>query len=564
MLADILLLLIAAVVIVPLFQRVGLGSVLGYLASGLIVGPSIMGLVENVDAVSHIAELGVVFLLFVIGLELKPQRLWTMRHLVFGLGLLQVIVTGAVLSIVAYNFGLNSRASIIVGLGLALSSTAFVLQLLAERSELATKEGRTAFGILLFQDVAVVPLILLIQAFAPQSGAVTKDITLVLMQGIGALVSVIAIGRFAVRPLLRHIAASGNHEVFTATAVLLVIGTGWIMETAGLSMALGAFMAGVLLSDSEFRHQITADVEHFRGLLLGLFFMVVGMSIDIRLLSSNWHIVIIIVFALIIIKISLLYPLARFFKLPHVAALKTAFYLSQAGEFGFILFALAQQEQLLSAHETATLTLAIAVSMITTPLSFYLARTLTQNSEAKHVPDALLIENLERQKDYVLIAGFGRFGEQVAKVLQAGNIPFIAVDHNPAVVIKAHSKSLPVYYGDISRPNVLRLLHADQARLAVVTLDQPLAVERTINAIHHQCPRVPIFARTRGAEDSEKLHAMGVETTIPETLESSLQLAATVLFRLGVKKAQVINLVNDFRDEDYQRLRHSDEIEQET
>ena len=566
MLVDILVLLVAAILIVPLFQRIGLGSILGYLAAGLLVGPSVIGLIhhENIDEVSHIAHLGVVFLLFVIGLELKPQRLWTMRNMVFGMGFTQVLLTGAALSLIAYAMGLRPRPSIVIGLGLALSSTAFVLQLLAERGELSTREGRASFGILLFQDIAVVPLLLMVHAFAPRVGKVSTDITLGILEGIGALAIVIVAGRFAVRPILRHIAAAGNHEVFTAMAVLLVIGTGWLMETAGLSMALGAFLAGVLLSDSEFRHQITADVEHFRGLLLGLFFMVVGMTIDLKQISSELHLVLALTAGLLIIKVALIYPLARLFNLEHRYALRTAFYLAQAGEFGFILFALALNKSLLNNNQYTLLSSVIILSMIATPLMFALVRKFSQRAEQATVPDDMSVEHSKPSDGYVLIAGFGRFGEQIAKVLHAGGVPYIAVDNNPAVVIKAHAQSLPVYYGDVSRPNVLRHLNAQNAKLAVVTLDQPLAMERTVHAIHTQCPHVPIFARAHGGEDSEKLHAMGVETTVPETLESSLQLAATVLFRLGMKKGSVLSLVNDFRDEDYKRLREPDQAETTT
>ncbi len=566
MLVEILILLIAAVLFVPLFQRIGLGSVLGYLAAGLLVGPSVIGFIdhEDVSEVSHIAHLGVVFLLFVIGLELKPQRLWTMRHMVFGMGFTQVMLTGVVLSLLGYAYGLTPRTSIIIGLGLALSSTAFVLQLLAERGELPTHEGRASFGVLLFQDIAVVPLLLMVQAFAPQEGKVSTDVTLGILQGVGALAIVIVAGRYGVRPILRHIAASGNHEVFTATAVLLVMGTGWLMEAVGLSMALGAFLAGVLLSDSEFRHQITADVEHFRGLLLGLFFMVVGMSVDLNQIYSDMHLVVGLTAVLLIIKGLLIYPLGRFFKLEHAHALRTAFYLSQAGEFGFILFALAAQKTLLTAAQYTLLSSVIILSMVATPMLFSLVRRLAHRAEHANVPEELHTENVKQMENYVLIAGFGRFGEQVAKVLSAGGIPYIAVDNNPSVVIKAHAQSIPVYYGDVSRPNVLRNLNANHARLAVVTLDQPLAVERTIHAIHSQCPHVPIFSRSHGGEDSEKLHAMGVETTVPETLESSLQLAATVLFRLGVKKGNVLELVNEFRDEGYRRLREPEQPENTT
>ena len=554
MLIDILFLLVAAVVIVPIFQRLGLSSVLGYLAAGLIVGPFVLGMVQNVEDVQHIGELGVVFLLFVIGLELKPQRLWNMRHQVFGMGLLQVVLTGIILTIVAYSSGINSRTSIIIGFGLALSSTAFVLQILTERGSLQSKEGRMSFGVLLFQDIAVVPLLLMVSAFAPHSGHVSKDIGMGLLIGIGALASVIIVGRYAVKPILRHIAASGNQEVFTATAVLLVIGTGWLMDEVGLSMALGAFLAGVLLSGSEFRHQITADVEHFRGLLLGLFFMSVGMSIDISYLVDDWLKIIIFVLALLAIKILVIYPLARLFKASHATALRSAFFLAQSGEFGFVLFALASKEQLLTNELHSLLLLAIVITMIVTPLLFNIALRLTQKRIDQTVPEKMHVENAPHIKGTVLIAGFGRFGEQIAKVLEAGGIPYIAVDNNPVTVQKAHDQSLPVYFGDVARPNLLKLLGAKDSRLAVITLDQPLAVERAINALHTECPRVPIFARARDGQDSKRLHELGVETTIPETLESSLQLAATILFRLGIKQNDVIEIVDEFRDEDYRRM----------
>ena len=559
MLLDIIYLLLAAIIIVPVFQRIGLSSVLGYLVAGLLVGPHLLKLITNVGDLLTFAKLGVVFLLFVIGLELKPQRLWNLRYTVFGLGLLQVILTGIAITLISLSFGNNTRASIVIGFGLALSSTAFVLQLLTEKGELQTSEGQASFSILLFQDIAVVPLLLMVNALAPQSAAISKSIGLGLLEGFGALLSVILIGRYAVRPMLRHIAASGNHEVFTATAVLLVIGTGWLMATVGLSMEMGAFLAGVLLSGSEFRHQITADVEHFRGLLLGLFFMSVGMSINVGLLGSSWDTIIVIVALLLVIKIVMIYLLVRLFRITHIPALRCALYLAQAGEFGFVLFALAFQQKLLTEHQHSLLILSVVTSMLITPLLFKLAQKITTKDIDRELPDEIKNKTANVTENTVLVAGFGRFGEQVARVLAAGGIPYIAIDNNPSTVIKAHDQSLPVYYGDVSRPNVLKQLGIEKSCLAVITLDQPLAVERAITALRSQCPRVPIFARSRDEIDSQHLHTLGVETTIPETLESSLQLAATILFRLGVKKASVIDIVSEFRDEDYRLMRDDDE-----
>jgi monovalent cation:proton antiporter-2 (CPA2) family protein len=555
MILDLLYLLVAAVIFVPVFQRLGLGSVLGYLCAGLVIGPSVLGLISYVDAVRHIAELGVVFLLFVIGLELKPQRLWTMRMTVFGLGLSQVLLTGALLSGISYLLGMNPRPAIVVGFGLALSSTAFVLQLLAERGELATHQGRASFGILLLQDIAVVPLLAMIAVFAPRSGPVSTDVGLAILEGVGALAVVILAGRFAVRPVLRHIAGAGNVEVFTATAVLLVIGTGWLMEEVGLSMALGAFLAGVLLSGSEFRHQITADIEHFRGLLLGLFFMGVGMTVDLKLLASHILPVLGIVAGLLAVKIALIFPLTRAFGFTRQQSLSTALYLSQAGEFGFVLFGVAVNHQLLNDTQYNILILAIGMSMVTTPLMFSAGRWLNRRVRHDDVPEDLRAEQARPGEGAVLVAGFGRFGQQVARVLQGAGLTFIAVDNNVGRVMQAHDQGLPVYFGDASRVDVLHHLGADNARLIVITLDDKLAVDKTVQALRRNCPKVPIVARAKSTDDSRHLQNSGVDTTVPEALESSLQLAAVSLRKLSVSDADVNNLVNAFREEDYRQLR---------
>jgi len=551
MILDIIYLLVAAVIFVPLFQRLGLGSVLGYLCAGLVIGPSLLGLISYVTEVRHIAELGVVFLLFIIGLELKPQRLWTMRVTVFGLGLSQVVVTGAALSGISHLLGIPARAAIVIGFGLALSSTAFVLQLLAERNELATHQGRASFGILLLQDIAVVPLMAMITVFGPRSGAVSADVGLAVLDGGGALLVVILAGRYAVRPVLRHIAAAGNHEVFTAMAVLLVIGTGWLMEAVGLSMALGAFLAGVLLSGSEFRHQITADIEHFRGLLLGLFFMGVGMSIDLGVLLVQALPVFGIVLGLLALKVVVIFPLTRVFGYSPFQSLSTALYLSQAGEFGFVLFGQAFNNHLLSENQYNTLTLAIVVSMITTPIMFSLARRLPRYMRPEAVPEALLASLAQSRDGDVLIAGFGRFGQQVAKVLAHAGRSFVAVDTNVGRVMKGHDQGMAVYYGDASRADVLRHLGADKASLVVITLNDTLAAQKAVQAIHNFCPDVPVVARAHSAEDSLWLHEAGVAIAVPEALESSLQLAATALRKLGLEDKQVDSLVSAFRERDY-------------
>ncbi|WP_455204266.1 monovalent cation:proton antiporter-2 (CPA2) family protein [Kaarinaea lacus] len=557
MLVDVLILLVAAVLIVPGFQRFGLGSVLGYLTAGMLVGPSVLGLIGFVEEIRAIAELGVVFLLFIIGLELKPERLWTMRKLVFGLGIAQVAITGSVISAIAYALGLNPRPSIIIGFGLALSSTAFVLQLLAEHRILPHKEGRASFGVLLLQDLAVVPLLAMIQIFEPRTGGIGTDIGLGLLEGLGALALVIVAGRYAVRPIFRHIATNASHEIFTAMAVLLVLGTGWLMEETGLSMALGAFLAGVLLSDSEFRHQITADVEHFRGLLLGLFFMAVGMLIDLSLLVSRPWLLLGIVIALLLIKIAVFYPLARLFSLSHAQAFRSAFYLSQAGEFAFVLFGVAAGFNLLSAEQFNLLSLVVVISMISTPMMFLIAHKTVSREETAELPNELRAAHAKPTEGAVLVAGYGRFGQQITRVLQTRGVPYVAIDYNPATVLKAHEQGLPVYYGDATHSDMLRHLGCNEAKLAIVTMDHSHAVEKTVRAIREGAPDVPVFVRAHSEEDSRLLNKLGVNIIVPETLESSLQLAAEALRYLGTAEADIGETIKQFRDEDYSQLRGS-------
>lgn len=557
MINEFLLLLTAAVVFVPLFQRLGLGSVLGYLTAGVVLGPSVLGLVEHINELRHLADLGVVFLLFVIGLELKPARLWTMRRTVFGLGLLQLVFTGAVLSVGAHWVGLAPRVSILVGFGLALSSTAFVLQLLAEHHSLGSAEGKAALGVLLLQDLAVVPLLILVSVFAPRAGEVGVNVGLGVLEGLGVLVLVVLAGRYAVRPLLRHIAAAGNSEVFAATVLLIALGTGWLTARVGLSMALGAFLAGVLLSDSEFRHQITADVDHARGLLLGLFFMTVGMGIDLSVLASQPAEIAGLVVALLLTKTLLLYPLARSFRLDTIKARRLALYLAQAGEFGFVLFGQALAVGLLEPAQHALLVVAASGSMVLTPALFALAAWLSARAPAVLLPDEARADHAHSAAGSVLISGFGRFGYRVGKVLESSRIPFVAVDNDPRRVLRAREEGLPVYYGDAARPDVLRHLGAARAALAVVTLDQTVAAERAVHTLKRQCPNVPIYARSRSGEDSLRLLSQGAETAVPEALESSLQLAASVLRRLGVEERRVDELVQRFREQDYSRLREA-------
>ncbi len=365
---DILILLTAAVIAVPLFQRIGLGAVLGFLVAGAVVGPWGLGFIAAVDEIRHLAEFGVVFLLFIIGIELKPSRLWVMRRSVFGLGTAQVLATGTVITLVALALGMPMRPALVVGFGLALSSTAFGLQILAEKGELGTAYGRSAFAILLLQDLAIVPLIALLPLLATQELTITQDVELAALESVLIIVGVFVLGRILLRPVLQLVAGSRrNPEIFTATGILLVLGAAWLTEWAGLSMALGAFLGGLLLADSRYRHQIMADIQPFRGLLLGLFFISVGMSINFGLLGQQGLLVAGLVGGLLLLKATFLWVLCRITGRSHSESVHVALLLAQAGEFGFILFGLANMLGVMDGELYQLLLLTIALSMVLRP-----------------------------------------------------------------------------------------------------------------------------------------------------------------------------------------------------
>lgn len=546
-LTDILVLLAAAVFAVPLAQRVRLGSVIGYLIAGALLGPWGLGLIEQVSEIRQFAEFGVVFLLFVIGIEMKPARLWVMRRLVFGLGVAQLAVTGAVLAAIALALQLPLKSAVIVGFGLALSSTAFGVQLLVEKNELTSVTGRASFAILLLQDLAVVPLLALVSllsgggALATSAGAAVVEAVLV----IGA---VVLAGRYLLNPLLDRIAASHNAEIFTAAAILLVLGVAWLMEHAGLSMALGAFLAGLMLAESHYRHQIEADIQPFRGILLGLFFMSVGMSIDLGLLLDRPWMILALVAALMAVKALLAWALCRLSGLTGNNATRVGLLLSQSGEFGFVLFSFALASGVLGDTLFRTLLLVIALSMVATPFVVGLGdrwalRRRKQEPAPEMVPDSVR----DGQSD-IIVAGFGRVGQRVGSILTAAQIPFVALDHDLDKVEQGRMKGFPVFYGDASRLDVLRAAGAESSRMIIVTLDQPQQTERLVQTIRQHYPSLPIHVRARDRAHCENLRASGATTAISETLEASLRLSEYALSGSGVSQEKSKQLIDDFRN----------------
>ena len=545
-LTDILALLAAAVVAVPLAQRLGLGSVIGYLVAGTLLGPSGLGVIEQVSEIRQFAEFGVVFLLFVIGIEMKPARLWVMRRWVFGLGLSQLLITVAALAGIAVTLGLALKTAIIVGFGLALSSTAFGLQLLIEKRELTSLTGRTSFAILLLQDLAVVPLLALVSLLSG-GGALIASAGTAVLEAVLVIGTVVFAGRYLLNPLLNRVAASQNAEIFTAAAVLLVLGVAWLMELAGLSMALGAFLAGLMLAESHYRHQIEADIQPFRGILLGLFFMSVGMSINLGLLVDRPGLILALVAALMGIKALLAWGLCRLSGIDSGNATRVGLLLSQSGEFGFVLFSFATVSGVMPAPLFQTLLLIIALSMVTTPFIVALGDAWLRRRHDREPLTEPMPDNLREPQPDIIIAGFGRVGQRVAAILAAAQIRFVALDHDRAKVEQGRRKGFPVYFGDASRFDVLRSVGAERSRMIIVTLDEPQQTQRLVQIIREHYPSLPIHVRARDRAHCEDLRARGATTAISETLEASLRLGEYALTGSGVPKKKSEQVIDDFR-----------------
>ena len=555
-LTDILALLAAAVVAVPLAQRLGLGSVIGYLVAGTVLGPSGLGVIEQVSEIRQFAEFGVVFLLFVIGIEMKPARLWVMRRWVFGLGLSQLLITGAALAGIAVTLGLALKTAIIAGFGLALSSTAFGLQLLIEKRELTSLTGRTSFAILLLQDLAVVPLLALVSLLSG-GGALIASAGTAVLEAVLVIGTVVFAGRYLLNPLLDRVAASQNAEIFTAAAVLLVLGVAWLMELAGLSMALGAFLAGLMLAESHYRHQIEADIQPFRGILLGLFFMSVGMSIDLGLLVDRPGLILALVAALMGIKALLAWGLCRLSGIDSGNATRVGLLLSQSGEFGFVLFSFATVSGVMPAPLFQTLLLIIALSMVTTPFIVALGDAWLRRRHDREPLTEPMPDNLREPQPDIIIAGFGRVGQRVAAILAAAQIRFVALDHDRAKVEQGRRKGFPVYFGDASRFDVLRSVGAERSRMIIVTLDEPQQTQRLVQIIREHYPSLPIHVRARDRAHCEDLRARGATTAISETLEASLRLGEYALTGSGVPKKKSEQVIDDFRRSYQARLKNA-------
>ena len=555
MLTTLVVLLAAATIAVPLTRRAGFGSVLGYLLAGIAIGPAGLRLITDVDAIASIASLGVVMLLFLIGLEVRPQRLWIMRRAVFGLGTAQVAITGAVLAALAHTAGIAWQGAIVLGAGLAMSSTAIVLPMLAERDLLTSRAGRDAFAVLLFQDLAFIPLVALVPLLA--SNSVPDHVPWHDVARAAVIIAIILVGgRFLLRPLFRAIGGAKTPEVFTTVALLIVAGTALLATVAGLSPSLGAFMAGVLLSESEYRHELQADIEPFEGLLLGFFFISVGMSADLSLAVAQPGLLAGATGALLFVKAAIAFALARIAGHSTPSALRFGLALPQASEFSFVLFGAAVAAGALGVGNAALATLATAASMIATPILFAAAEAALR---LKPAPPPQY-DTIDAAPTPVIIAGFGRFGQIIGRVLRMHGIEFTALERNPGQVDVVRRFGTKVYFGDPTRPDVLRAAGAEQAKLLVVTLDDPPGVLRTIEVAKRNFPNLAILARARNRWYAHLLMDRDVDGLVRETFHSSLQLAKQALTVLGIDDAAAERAVMLFRDHDEKNLEETHAI----
>lgn len=538
LLFDVLALLLAAVVVVPLFQRIGVPSVLGYLAAGVALGPYTPGMVVDLERTRPLAEFGVVFLLFAIGLQLPLARLKSMRRHIFGLGLLQVVLTGTLLGAVSVAMGLSLPAALVVGATLAFSSTATVLALLVERGEALTHQGRISISILIFQDLAVVPVLALLPLLAGEGSHVLAALGMAGGKAAGAIVGIYLAGRFIVRPAYRFISKSRNAELFTAANLLVVLAVALLTAEAGMSMALGAFLAGLLLAGSPYRHQVEADIEPFRGLLLGLFFMTVGMSIDFPFIAANIGQILGVTGAVTIVKVALVFMLCRAFGQSWQTSVRIAFLLSQVGEFGFVVFTKAGSLGVLSPVAAQTLLASAILSMLLTPALALLGRTLGQEKR-RAVDRSMLPPDQPGLERHVVIAGFGRVGQGIAHLLDEYGLPYVAVDLDIESVASARARGLPVYFGDAGQVALLRSIGIQRARAAVITVNTPAAAQATVSSIRSLAPALPIIARAHDLDHESALDAAGVSAVVPETMEASLQMARILLKGAGIDEEDI-------------------------
>ncbi|PJK13142.1 potassium transporter [Lysobacteraceae bacterium NML120232] len=552
-LLGVVTLLGAAVVAVPLFKRIGLGSVLGYLAGGLAIGPFGLGLVTDAQTIIHVAELGVVMFLFVIGLEMKPSHLWDLRGQIFGLGSMQVLIAAAMLTLVGMAFGFSWQVSFVSGAGFVLTSTAIVMQVLSERGDILAPRGQRMVSILLFEDLLIVPLLAVVAFLAPHDPSAAPSAPLWQRIGIAglSLAALVAAGLWLLNPLFRILAKSKVREVMTAAALLVVLGAAYLMELGHLSMAMGAFVAGVLLSESSFRHQLEADIEPFRGLLLGLFFLGVGMALDLNVVAKNWPLILGGVAALMAAKAAVIYGVARLAKSNHADALDRAILMAQGGEFAFVLYAEGLKLKVITPEVNANMTAIIVLSMAITPLLVALHKRVGGKPQAQSLEG---VEAPDAQRASVLIIGFGRVGQVASQGPLARGADLTIIDNNPDVIREAQRYGFKVYYGDGTRADVLHAAGAHHAQAILVCVDDKDAASRIVENAHHACPHSQIIVRAYDRRHLLALRQAGAQHVVRETFESALAMSRLAVLSLGATPQEADDVVHELRRRDNERL----------
>jgi len=545
--------LASAVVFVPVFKRLGLGAVLGYLFAGVLLGPSVLGVTDEPKEIMEFAELGVVFLLFLIGLELNPQRLWSMRRDIFGLGASQILVCGAIMTLYPLlAAGMGWKAAIVAGLGLALSSTALVMQIIEERGAMRLPYGQKTFAVLLMQDIAIVPLLVVVTLLAPGEEMAGDAVAGAVLKALAAIGGVVLVGHYLLSPLFRILARFGGREIMTAAALLVVLASGTAMVEAGLSMAMGAFLAGVLLAESNYRHELETQIEPFRGILLGLFFISVGMSIDLSLVAANWPLILGGVAFIIVGKAVAVYALVRAFGGDHLASTKSAILLSQGGEFGFVLFTAAATQGVITSGNSSLLVAAVILSMATTPFLIRFLPALLAARPAR--PAAMPDEDFSDAAGEVLVIGFGRFGQLVAQMMLAAGLKPTIIDNDPDRVTEARRFGNRVYYGDGTRLDVLRAAGAERCRLIAVCTSPAENTTTIVDLVKGEFPHARLFARAFDRRHALTLFDHQVDYQRRETFDGAIRFGRDALVALGMEEAAAKETEIEVRRRDRERL----------
>ncbi len=525
-LADVIVILAASVAALFALRRLRLSSVLGYLAAGVIIGPFGLGFVADIESIHAFAEFGVVFLLFTIGIELPLERIKVLSPALFGLGLAQILVTGAAIAGLAFAFGVAPDAAIVIGAALALSSTVFVIQILLDRRQIATRFGRAAFTVLLMQDLAVAPILVMTLVLSSREGGLAASLGRAGLEAAAALVAIVVLGRFILRPLFALVAAEKSDEIFAAATLLVVLGVAAFTDYVGLSLAIGGLLAGMVLAETEYRHQVSAEIRPFRALLLGLFFMSIGMQTNLHLAYEQFPLVFAIGAGLIALKTLVLVPLVLLFRLPGLYAVPLGLLLAQGGEFGFVVFSVAVGGGLIEEGFGQALIIGVALSMMATPLlAWASARLLNWTAVRSSARVEEIAEEAVTLVNHVVIAGYGRVGRTVARELSGKGISFIALDRDPLVVSTARAQGERVYFGDASRPEILRELHLPTARTVVVALSDSEAATRLVGILRSMRPDLPVFARATNDVHAADLVRAGATFVVPELVATGRRLA---------------------------------------